>query len=280
MDGIDGLAGAFMAAVGLGMILAYIPEANQPGLPGLRAHICVIMVLGALFIGMSLGFLFYNWPPAKTFLGDCGSQYAGFIMAIVLVQITRVAGEVPASMEDRALPITLQRRTYVDLLGLLILVWPFLYDVGYTLIRRLLRRKAVWRAHHEHLYQRLIEAGWSHRRVVLFTLPFFLAHAALFLAYGWAPDATARWHWVGIAVVPMILYTILVLEISNAAAVAPVAAVEPPAEAVEASPPPEPAAADEPASEPDEPSQEETSSDEPEESYEDADRKDEKDDKG
>jgi len=214
MDGIDGLAAVFVITVALGLFAIYVPEAYAPGLPGLRAHIGVLTGLTALLVGLSLGFLFYNWPPAKTFLGDCGSQFVGFVLAVVLAQATRVAGEPPIAKymnEWQEFEIELDKRAYVDFLAVLILVWPFLYDVFYTMIRRLLHGKAIWRAHHEHLYQRLLELGWSHRAVVLFSLPFYLVHAALFFAYCWAPNNPARWSVAAAALAPMIIYTLFVI---------------------------------------------------------------------
>jgi len=209
MDGIDGLAGTFVIAVAIGLFAAYLPEARQ--IFALRAHICILMVLGALLVGLSLGFLFYNWPPAKTFLGDCGSQYLGFLLAAILAQITRVSSEPVVDGLNAELEILIRRRAYVDVLACVILVFPFLYDVAYTLLRRLVHGKAVWRAHHEHLYQRLIDSGWSHRRVVLFSLPFYLAYAAFFYAYCWAPTNRARVIVAAAALAPMILYTLVVI---------------------------------------------------------------------
>lgn len=210
MDGIDGLAGVFLIAVAIGVFAIYVPEAGQNML-GLRAHVCVAMVMAGLFVGTSLGFLFYNRPPARTFLGDCGSQYIGFLLPALLVQLTRVAAETPADFYNKEQPITLPDRVHLDLLALLILVWPFLYDVTYTLIRRLVRLRPIWRAHHEHLYQRLIDLDWSHRGVVLFSLPFYLAHAAIFYMYCWAANDRMRWTWAGVALAPMILYTLIVI---------------------------------------------------------------------
>jgi len=228
MDGIDGLAGTFVIAVALGLFAVYVPEVKQT--MALRAHICVIMSLAALLVGLSLGFLFYNRPPASTFLGDCGSQYVGFTLAALLAQVTRLATEPAVDGTNGELDMLLHKRAYVDFLAVVILVFPFLYDVTYTLLRRLLRGKAVWRAHHEHLYQRLIDRGWSHWGVVLFSLPFYLANAAIFVAYCWADyipvqktwpaasDQTVlqrRWFWAAVALAPMILYTLIVIVVEK-----------------------------------------------------------------
>jgi len=210
MDGIDGLAGVFAIAVVVGLFAVYAGEAHQNTL-GLTMHVLVIGVLSVLLVGVSVGFLFYNWPPASTFLGDCGSQYIGFILAAVLAQATRLAGEPALDLHGEPLLVAITKRAYVDFLAVVILVFPFLYDVSYTLIRRLAHGKPVWHAHHEHLYQRLIDLGWSHRRVVLFSLPFYLAHAAIFYAYCWAPSDQMRLVWAAVALAPMLIYTAVVI---------------------------------------------------------------------
>jgi UDP-N-acetylmuramyl pentapeptide phosphotransferase/UDP-N-acetylglucosamine-1-phosphate transferase len=209
MDGTDGLAGAFAIAVAIGLFAVYIPEAAQ--IQALRTHICFILAFSMVVIGVSLGFLFYNWPPASTFLGDGGSQYVGFLLAAFLAQVTLVRGQPAVDPSGTTLELVLHKRAQIDFLACLILLWPFLYDVLYTLVRRTLRLKAIWRAHHEHLYQRLNDTGWSHRAILYFSFPFYLAHAAIFYLYAWAPTAGGRRMWAAIALLPMILYTMVVI---------------------------------------------------------------------
>ena len=208
MDGIDGLAATFTIVVAIGVFAAFVPEARQLG--GLRAHVFVVMMLATLLVGISVGFLFYNWPVAHVFLGDCGSQFVGFVLAALLMQLTRLAGEPAADAQGVARALALPRRAYIDFLAVLILVWPFLYDVGFTLVRRWARGERLWRAHHEHLYQRLIDQAWSRQEVLLLSVPFYLAHAALFYAYAWAPTNVIRWMWAGVALLPMLIYTLIV----------------------------------------------------------------------
>ncbi|MCX8035771.1 MAG: undecaprenyl/decaprenyl-phosphate alpha-N-acetylglucosaminyl 1-phosphate transferase [Candidatus Sumerlaeia bacterium] len=233
MDGIDGLAGVFVLAVAVGLFAAYLPESYQPGLPGMKAHIGIILTLAAILAGLTLGFLFYNWPPAKTFLGDCGSQFIGFTLAAVLAQLTRVRTEPAVAILKRLKQVAgqpdtveriykdsdvlLRREAYVDLLAAVILVFPFLYDVIYTLIRRLAHGKPVWRAHHEHLYQRLIDLGWSHRKVVAFSAPFYFVHAGLFAAYCWVPNTGLRWAVAAVSLAPMVIYTCVVIALEKKA---------------------------------------------------------------
>ena len=135
MDGSDGLAGV-QAGLG-GSFAAVIFLSN--GLEGLG------LGAAALSVG-ALGFLWSNWPPARIFLGDVGSNLLGFAFGALVLAGERSAG-----------------------LGL-VLVLPFLVfgvDATVTLLRRLLSGRRLVEAHCSHAYQRLIKIGWSHVTVAL-----------------------------------------------------------------------------------------------------------------
>ncbi len=164
MDGIDGIAGSQAVIAGIGWaILGWLGDQQ------------LVSVLGLLMAATSLGFLGHNWPPARIFMGDVGSAFLGYTLAVLAV----IAG----SGETR-MPIA----------GAL-LVWPFIFDTAFTFIRRLLRRENVVSAHRSHLYQRLIIAGRSHRFVT--SLYILLAISGVALAIVWM-----RWFTpiVGIAI--------------------------------------------------------------------------------
>jgi UDP-N-acetylmuramyl pentapeptide phosphotransferase/UDP-N-acetylglucosamine-1-phosphate transferase len=135
MDGIDGIAGITAAAAGGGLAAA-------AGL--LRVEPMALVSLA--FAAAAVGFLACNWPPARIFMGDVGSAFCGFMIAVL-----PLAGgpEAAASL----VPIAA------------VTMWPFIFDTAYTLCRRLARRENVFRAHRSHLYQRLVITGWSHRAV-------------------------------------------------------------------------------------------------------------------
>lgn len=139
MDGIDGIAGsqALLAALGWSVI-----SLQQRSLEGLA--------LSVLLGSTSLGFLLHNWPPARIFMGDVGSAFLGFCFAFMPLLIDPDDG-------------------YLYAAGVL-LVWPFLFDTSLTLVRRARRRENLFVAHRSHLYQRLVIAGQSHRRVTLLYL--------------------------------------------------------------------------------------------------------------
>ena len=133
MDGADGLAGvqALAASLGLGVLLM------------------LTMQIGAAWAAFTLagataGFLRWNWHPARIFLGDVGSYFIGF--------------------ELTALVILSAQASHTQWPGL-ILVAPFVIDASLTLLARFWRGAPVWRAHREHLYQRLVLRGWSPARV-------------------------------------------------------------------------------------------------------------------
>ncbi|MBI4081708.1 MAG: glycosyltransferase family 4 protein [Candidatus Lambdaproteobacteria bacterium] len=146
MDGMDGFAGG-MAAIGFGaMALAAAQAAYAP----------LVAVAGAL-AAANLGFLPFNFPPARIFMGDCGSIPLGFLAAALGLWGSR-AGAFP--------------------LWLPVLVFsPFIVDATVTLLARLSRGERVWEAHRAHYYQRLVLAGWGHRRTVLLEYTLMLAAA-------------------------------------------------------------------------------------------------------
>jgi len=99
--------------------------------------------LGLTLAAAALGFLVWNWPPAKIFLGDVGSVPLGFLLGWLLLKLA--AGG--------------------DWAAALILPLYYLADATITLARRAIRGERVWRAHRQHYYQRAVQGGRSHARV-------------------------------------------------------------------------------------------------------------------
>ena len=134
MDGIDGLSG--LQAMGAGTWIALWTLDRAPSLAW----------VGLALMAASAGFLVFNFPPARIFLGDVGALCLGFWLAGLAVM-----------GEQAGLPLWL----------LALPLGYYLFDTTYTLVRRLLRGENVLRAHNLHLYQRLTRAGWSHLQVDL-----------------------------------------------------------------------------------------------------------------
>jgi Fuc2NAc and GlcNAc transferase len=134
MDGIDGLAagyGAVCACV-LGVWFVLL------GAGGLGLFMYGLMAA-------CLGFLIWNWQPARIFLGDAGSMMLGGTLAAVAV----------IGQRDYDIPLG----------GFILLFAVFIGDTSYTLVRRALRGAPVWQAHKEHLYQRAVQSGLAHATV-------------------------------------------------------------------------------------------------------------------
>lgn len=136
MDGIDGIAGGQTVVAGA----AWLAIAFLHG----DVHLAAVALLLA---ASAIGFLLHNWPPASIFMGDVGSAFLGFSFA--------------------TLPLLESPRRPVTAVVALLVMFPFLMDTLFTLIRRARRGERLWQAHRSHLYQRLVIAGWSHRRVTL-----------------------------------------------------------------------------------------------------------------
>jgi UDP-N-acetylmuramyl pentapeptide phosphotransferase/UDP-N-acetylglucosamine-1-phosphate transferase len=135
MDGIDGIAGITGLAAGITMAAAaWISGATAIG------------AVAAAFAAASLGFLMWNWPPARVFMGDVGSTFCGLMLAVMPLAVGTEA-------KPRVVPVAV------------FVMWPFIFDTAYTILRRLRNRENVFQPHRSHLYQRLTIAGWSHRAV-------------------------------------------------------------------------------------------------------------------
>ncbi len=136
MDGMDGFAGG-MTVFGFGFLAAFGVLGNEP------FYAAVMAVIS----GGALGFLAWNFPPARIFMGDTGAATLGFLAAASALWGVR----------DGLFPFWVP-----------VLVFsPFIVDSSVVLLRRLLRGERVWQAHRSHYYQRLVQAGWGHRKTVL-----------------------------------------------------------------------------------------------------------------
>lgn len=134
MDGIDGLAG------GYGAICACVLGIWFVLLGGGGMGLFMYGLMAAC-----LGFLVWNWAPARIFLGDAGSMMLGGTLAAVAI----------IGQRDYDIPVG----------GFLLLYAIFIADTGYTLIRRGMRGERIWRAHKEHFYQRAVQSGLTHSSV-------------------------------------------------------------------------------------------------------------------
>ena len=136
MDGMDGLAGG-MAVLGFSAF----------GILGVIAGDIGFAAASFAVAAAATGFLVWNFPPARIFMGDSGASVLGLL-----------AGAFSLWAE------------HADLFPLWVAVLvfsPFIVDASITLVQRTLRGRRPWEAHRDHYYQRLVRAGWGQCRTVL-----------------------------------------------------------------------------------------------------------------
>lgn len=152
MDGLNGIASLSAAVAGVAFAMA-----------GVIGNDMCLAAWGGAVAGASLGFVPWNFPIARTFMGDGGSLPLGLLIAMCAVQAQRShALSFPASV---------------------LLLGPFLFDVAFTLVRRTVAGERLGEAHKEHLYQRLSRHLGSHAKVSLLYASLAAVTGALALAY-------------------------------------------------------------------------------------------------
>ena len=153
VDGLDGLA-AGMVAIAASVFFVYMVRS-----PSVYGDASQAALLSSITVGICLGFLPWNFYPAKIFMGDTGSLLLGTLVAIATISgIGR--NPVPPSGEDLAAVVG------TVAVPLLVLAVPFL-DVTLAVIRRTRRGQGIGQADKEHLHHRLIDIGHGHRQAVL-----------------------------------------------------------------------------------------------------------------
>ncbi len=138
LDGMDGLAAGVIL---ISSVFIFI-------IAGLSKNIDVLF-LASMLIGITSGFLVFNFPPAKIFMGDTGSMFLGFMMAVLGIIGNRKS----------AVAITL-------LVPIVLLLIPII-DTGMAILRRLKQRKNIFQADKEHIHHRLLALGIGYKKVLL-----------------------------------------------------------------------------------------------------------------
>ena len=136
MDGIDGIAGS-QGVVASAVAAVLFALTDQAGLSVTATALC----------GAIIGFLIFNWAPARVFMGDVGSCFLGFTFAVLAIAGDHQGG--------------------VSAVWILLPLSPFIADTAVALVSRVARGARVGSAHREHLYQRLVQNGYTHSTVAL-----------------------------------------------------------------------------------------------------------------
>lgn len=137
MDGMDGFSGG-MAVIGFGTfaMLAYMKGDMS------------FALINLIVVAATLGFLVFNLPPSKIFLGDVGSTLFGMFVALFILWADT-------------------NKIFPAWLGIVVFL-PFILDSTVTLVKRLLGGEKIWVAHRSHYYQRLVLSGLGHKKTLLF----------------------------------------------------------------------------------------------------------------
>jgi len=158
IDGVDGLAAGVCAIAATTLAaIALSLDRNAAG------------VLAAIVAGASLGFLRHGFPPARTFMGDTGSNLLGFLLGVVAVQGALKTNAVIALF-----------------LPLIVLTVPIL-DTGFVVAKRLKYRRPIYRADRWHFHHRMANIGFSQRRTLAYLYGWTLVMAGLALALRFVP---------------------------------------------------------------------------------------------
>jgi UDP-N-acetylmuramyl pentapeptide phosphotransferase/UDP-N-acetylglucosamine-1-phosphate transferase len=156
MDGIDGITVVETATIGFGLAVVASLTGIAPG-----GYLLLVLALAAA----ALGFLPWNWHPARVFLGDAGSVPLGFAAGWLLLLLASRGFWASA----------------------LLLPLYYLADATLTLLRRLARGEAIWRAHKSHFYQRALAPDGNHAAVALSILAGNLGLVAAAVIAVWYP---------------------------------------------------------------------------------------------
>jgi UDP-GlcNAc:undecaprenyl-phosphate/decaprenyl-phosphate GlcNAc-1-phosphate transferase len=137
IDGVDGLASGI--SLMLMCLLVYVSFHTNP--------FCVCIAMG--MVGALIGFLYFNFPPAKIYLGDGGAYFLGYLIGALALQNANkgtIAAALIAPVFALAVPIL---------------------DVSFSIVRRGLKGLPIFRPDRRHIHHRLLQTGWSRQRVVL-----------------------------------------------------------------------------------------------------------------
>ncbi len=135
LDGIDGLSGGVSLLVAIAIFaLSLKPEVNQPP----------VGIISMIFAGAVLGFLIFNFYPARIMAGTSGALFMGFVLASLSI----FAGTKIATT-------------------LLVLAIPIIDSVG-VIIQRIYHQKSIFQADSRHLHYKLLQLGWSQKKIALF----------------------------------------------------------------------------------------------------------------
>ncbi len=161
MDGLDGLAAGIGAiAAGVLAIMSFYDASRHPDQT-------LVALMAAALCGACVGFLRYNFNPAKIFMGTGGSQFIGFTLAAISI--------IGAFKATAAIAIALP---------ILVFGVP-IFDGVFVMVRRFIKRQPIYVADKSHLHHRLLKRGFSHKQAVIVIYGICFVCSAAFLVIFW-----------------------------------------------------------------------------------------------
>lgn len=156
VDGLDGLASGVSSIALSSMLIMAILDYPTP----LAVAMCITLLAG------TVGFLFFNWHPAKIFMGDTGAMFIGFIIS--LISITGL----------------FKSLTLFSLIIPIVILGVPIFDTFFAIVRRILRRQKLSAPDQSHLHHYLLSLGFSHRTAVniIYIISICFAASAIILS--------------------------------------------------------------------------------------------------
>lgn len=136
-DGMDGLAGGLSAISAITLFIVALAKGQSDS-----------ALMSMVLVGVTLGYLKYNRPPAKVFMGDAGATFLGFILAVI------------------ALDGAFKQATVLSLFIPILALGVPIFDNLFVVVRRFLQGKAIYEADASQAHYRLLRAGLNHKQVV------------------------------------------------------------------------------------------------------------------
>ncbi|MDY7046304.1 MraY family glycosyltransferase [Virgibacillus sp. M23] len=162
IDGLDGLATGVTTIALISIFIMALIDAQV-----LVAYICVVL------IGSNLGFLYHNFYPAKIYMGDTGSNFLGYMIAVV-------------SMLGLFKNIAL----FSFIIPIIVLAVP-IFDTLFAIVRRAYNKENIMMADNKHIHYQLLHAGYGHRKTVLIIYAFSALFGAMAILFSNASITTA-----------------------------------------------------------------------------------------
>ncbi|TXL66664.1 undecaprenyl/decaprenyl-phosphate alpha-N-acetylglucosaminyl 1-phosphate transferase [Cerasibacillus terrae] len=162
IDGLDGLATGVTTIALISMFIMAIIDAQM-----IAAFLCIVL------IGANLGFLYHNFYPAKIYMGDTGSNFLGFMIAVVSI-----------------LGLFKNIALFSFIIPVIVLAVP-IFDTFLAIIRRIRNKESIAMADNKHIHYRMIHSGYSHRATVLILYGFSFLFGLLAIVFSNASITTS-----------------------------------------------------------------------------------------